>query len=626
MEKRNRYAIRKLSVGVASILTGTTFALHSDIVHADEASNPSETTSEVVSTPTETEGDASAETSTNTEENNDPVEQPIADTENNGPSEDQSGNPSPVEDVNRYPLAPVEATKGQIPDAKSAIPNWNNYSNGLSTDNADGFKVEWETLPDTSKLGNTTGKIKITTIESDFDDVANMPIQKTNTKTVEVPITVYDKDSDYIVNDGMIDNSGEPSDTIVKNTIKLVDATNNKIIRTDVIEGYANSYAEVTGFDQIIQCLGYRRSYKEEYQNGSDASDAGTFTDTDQYFTIYLEPKEFYNEEGKTIDPTTTPVLGQSMYADIYLDYSKPVDPAWFIDNINLLPEGTKVEWSEAPKFEVSTDDSETKELVNNPSIKVTLPNASTFTFGGSEDSPLNYMIIYPQSEFDPTIDGAIKVVQGQNLSAQDALTYLGGDNTSNEKPKWNIKPDTTKAGYTWAKLDLQDITSTKPLVLIRVEPRQTETGDSLTSEELPQMNYGTSGEELTQDELPKLDIGVSGDPLVDEKPALEIPDNPTDPEPTPAQPEASKSDPSAKLNVAKKQNKRTKGVEVQRKVTRANVEKPVKTNVKFPNAAADEVKLPETGENQTSKVSILAIATLLLSLALFGLTKRKKK
>ena len=57
-------------------------------------------------------------------------------------------------------------------------------------------------------------------------------------------MNVYEKDSDYIIDNGNISNESAKNDKVVTNTVKFYDVVNNKIIRTDRFEGYANSGAD----------------------------------------------------------------------------------------------------------------------------------------------------------------------------------------------------------------------------------------------------------------------------------------------------------------------------------------------------------------------------------------------
>lgn len=125
------------------------------------------------------------------------------------------------EDYRSYPLAPVEATQGITPDAKSAIPFWRNCVSCLSTDGK--LDVNWATTPDTSKLGETTGTIKLSYLG--FDEDGN----ETNIfQTVTIPIYVYAQEKDYLIDDG--DFSEDPTTgNKVANTVKFYDLKHKKL-------------------------------------------------------------------------------------------------------------------------------------------------------------------------------------------------------------------------------------------------------------------------------------------------------------------------------------------------------------------------------------------------------------
>ncbi len=99
------------------------------------------------------------------------------------------------EETQQAPLVPVEVTKGGVPDVKSTIPDYENYATSMS-DDVDKFKVEWEKTPDTSKVGKTTGIVKISGVRNQTTQQNN---EESYTTSVTVPVNVYEKDSDYII-------------------------------------------------------------------------------------------------------------------------------------------------------------------------------------------------------------------------------------------------------------------------------------------------------------------------------------------------------------------------------------------------------------------------------------------
>ena len=82
------------------------------------------------------------------------------------------------EETQQAPLVPVEVTKGGVPDVKSAIPDYENYATSMS-DDGDKFKVEWEETPDTSKVGKTTGIVKISGVRDQYNEATKQDNEKT---------------------------------------------------------------------------------------------------------------------------------------------------------------------------------------------------------------------------------------------------------------------------------------------------------------------------------------------------------------------------------------------------------------------------------------------------------------
>lgn len=249
------------------------------------------------------------------------------------------------EETQQAPLVPVEVTKGGVPDVKSTIPDYENYATSMS-DDGDKFKVEWEKTPDTSKVGKTTGVVKISGVRDQYNEATRQDNEESYTTKVTVPVNVYEKDSDYIIDNGNISNEADKNDKVVTNTVKFYDVVNKKILRTDSFEGYANSGADsdyAYGLSNVLDKLGYKKMDEPPYQNGASESAYTNFSDQDQYFTIFVEPKYV----GETDDYKTAPELKEPGDSTSYLAWDKDVDPVWFIGNINFLPQGTKVEWQE---------------------------------------------------------------------------------------------------------------------------------------------------------------------------------------------------------------------------------------------------------------------------------------
>lgn len=422
------------------------------------------------------------------------------------------------EETQQAPLVPVEVTKGGVPDVKSTIPDYENYATSMS-DDVDKFKVEWEKTPDTSKVGKTTGIVKISGVRNQTTQQNN---EESYTTSVTVPVNVYEKDSDYIIDNGNISNEADKNDKVVTNTVKFYDVVNHKIIRTDRFEGYANSGADsdyAYGLSNVLDKLGYKKMDEPPYENGASESAYTNFSDQDQYFTIFVEPK--YVDE--TDDYNTVPKLKEPGDSTSYLAWDKDVDPVWFIGNINFLPQGTKVEWQEKPEFDFSMTNDGTESYYNNPvvlntpTIKVTVPgHAKPYILDISEVCSL----MLPEGTGSEYVaaKGNVETVAGHKISAKRVIDFTGNGNqfTPDQfgKINWLVQPDTTKAGYTYGivSVELPDGQESNRYVLVHVLPKQTETGDPAETPELPAYDLNKikkheTGEPTTQPTLPTYDL-----------------------------------------------------------------------------------------------------------------------
>lgn len=422
------------------------------------------------------------------------------------------------EETQQAPLVPVEVTKGGVPDVKSTIPDYENYATSMS-DDVDKFKVEWEKKPDTSKVGKTTGIVKISGVR---DQTTQQNNEESYTTSVTVSVNVYEKDSDYIIDNGNISNEADKNDKVVTNTVKFYDVVNHKIIRTDRFEGYANSGADsdyAYGLSNVLDKFGYKKMDEPPYENGASESAYTNFSDQDQYFTIFVEPK--YVDE--TDDYNTVPKLKEPGDSTSYLAWDKDVDPVWFIGNINFLPQGTKVEWQEKPEFDFSMTNDGTESYYNNPvvlntpTIKVTVPgHAKPYILYPSE--VMSFMLPQGTESENVAVKGNVETIAGHKISAKKVIDFTGNGNQlipdQFGKINWLVQPDTTKVGYTYGivSVELPDGQESNQYVLVHVLPKQTETGDPAETPELPAYDLNKikkheTGEPTTQPTLPTYDL-----------------------------------------------------------------------------------------------------------------------
>lgn len=604
-EHNRNYSLRKLSVGLASVMIGTTFVLQSQTAKASESDNHYESISEVV-------------TNNNVNGSNHKIDVNNSLTTSNAISpkiDTPDDAPSSVEEDNN-PLVPVEVAKGQTPDAKSAIPDWNYYSNALSPDDPSNLKVEWDKVPDTSKVGQTTGKIKITGSDQDYETGQSKDISK----VVDVPVTIFDSTNDYLNDYGNVSSSSESTDNVVKNTIKYYDVINKKIIRTDRLRGYENSQTSEYPYniETALGNLGYDRVHDTPYANGADWNNLGNFSDHDQYFTIFVKPKDLSSiDDTHDTNYDTTPKL-KPLESDTRLAWDKDVDPAWFVDNLGYLPKGTKIEWETKPEFDFKInhdkdypddDNFENPMATNKPSIKVTIPGQDPVILN-LEDQIGNPTLALGLGPDYFTIKGDIKVEQGSSLNAADAIDYTGNKVNLNKNEfkniTWSVMPNFSRVGYSYGHLnaELADGGLVVANVLVNVIPKQ---------------NKETN----------------TGDVVVDEKNKNEIIDTPTknDPEPvteeqTDQKTNEQKSDQEpVEVKKDKKVIKTTDQILHSRRVSKKKAIYITNENLDSPKKQSKPC-LPQTGESKTSyATTFLGLASILgaLTAGIFTVLKKNK-
>lgn len=143
-------------------------------------------------------------------------------------------------------------------------------------------------------------------------------------------------------------------------------------MRTDCFNGDANSmgngHDDHTG-SEMMRFLSFQAGFVStsltEY--GADFDHILRFGDHDQYFTVFLDPTNFYNDKGEQVDETKVPYLRSEYVAwgPILFEenashdgfYGDAINSALYIANIGFLPEDTKVEWEVQPAFDISKDE-----------------------------------------------------------------------------------------------------------------------------------------------------------------------------------------------------------------------------------------------------------------------------
>lgn len=366
-ERVNKYAIRKLSVGAASVLIGTAFMVNANPAQAAEDSADIQTSTEKVETvdsKTVTPVDKTADEQTADQadkavdktvddsavddsakkavdeqvekpgdkktEKQEADEQP-SDTKKNiddnaadkKDADNKAGDATekvpaapepeptkePVSDVDEktykeYPLAPVQTVQGTVPDAEMAIPWWEAYAYGFSLKHGDYQNPEIKVAWSQTP---DTSKIGVTEGTIKISYKCKDGTYKVFPKDFKVPVHVYAQEKDYLIDDGQI--TGDE----VAHTVQFYDVVNKKFLRTDRFHGAKNSCPEeatyyTTVIPEFLSYIGYQQASKIGdigYGHDANAYDLLYFYDHDQYMTVFIEPQEY----GDKSDWAKVPVM-----------------------------------------------------------------------------------------------------------------------------------------------------------------------------------------------------------------------------------------------------------------------------------------------------------------------------
>ena len=469
-----RYGLRKLSIGLASALLGTVITAGiTTTAHAAETDTPTVETHQsdagsIVSqksvTLTSPVKDKMAPQTANTATDSDsPVSVETPADQVTTPTESEYQAPKQEKQID---IVPIQTTVGQVPDPKAAFANWNHSAQSISADDPDMFAVSWDQQPDVAKVGQVTAKLKVS--YGEYNEQTDQPVQ--TSEIVDVPVIVTFKEQTV---DNTQTNAG---DERVTNTVQFINAKTGKIIRVDKYIGDKDSSAE--SWDNAIDsgtlkaAINYA-GYQLSPNNNISLSDVLQLGETDQFFSIYLDPVDDNQGEEPADHAKVKPVLRDSL-ADFYVDFTKGLpDPAIFIANYDQLPAGTTVSWKVKPTYVKQDDDTYDTMPTNYPVIEVNDGQHVT-DFGGTADSPLNILTMLLMSDEHPAAKGTVKVLVNGTLPSFKDIVIPAASVATNfpyDSYYWVVKPDLSHAGVTYGAYTSTEYPTTSYLMVRVVAP-----------------------------------------------------------------------------------------------------------------------------------------------------------
>ncbi|MBB1063323.1 mucin-binding protein [Limosilactobacillus fastidiosus] len=465
--KKQRFAIKKLTVGVASVLVGFTFMGLNASVNADTV--PSANNGEVT---------------------------PQAE-----PNTDKSTADSTKQNETTLNSAPVYTTQGQVPDLDiHSLFTPDQLEQDQIDADGEGTSLTWTQKPDVSKIGNTSGIANLSYPNYDADPTTNDQgdeVYPLKNVSVNVPVLVRKAEQ-------------EVKDNQVKNSLDIINSTDNSLVahyewvgtkakNDDEEQPILNSDSVSEDITHMLQSLGF------EMDEGSYfPGDITNFGTKNKVATMFVHP--ISADDQTSTDPK--PVIADDPYFDHNGNSSidnvnKIPNPANYIGNLGVLPQGTKIEWDVAPEYDYTKDGDNyaNPEPTNDPSIKVTIPGQAPIILSTTPNGmPLKEIATLPDYG-----DGTLLLNPDNNLDLGDSVKaptyyvtnldsfitkYLEDsgeeatpDNIANFKKsfkcEWTVNPNTQQAGYTFGVFKYND--NVGNLVLFKVNPKLVNNSKTIT-------------------------------------------------------------------------------------------------------------------------------------------------
>ena len=352
----------------------------------------------------------------------------------------------------------------------------------LQADDPSSFKLSWVQAPDVSKLGQTTGKVKVE--YTAWDEEGN---EVPSSFVIDVPVDVV---------------AGEKkTEDQVRNTLNFIDADTNEVRYHYAWTGKKGTdyqdpdnavlpIEENGELDKILNSIEGLGFTLDEGETHNAINDASYFMDHDITRAVMItagskdesgKPKVIVEDPQNPV-PNANYILQGSAY-DYFSDPDHQ-DPAEFLYGLGYLDPTDNVQWGVAPEYK-SIYDPETGyydhgELENNPTIEIVDKDGKVLqTFEGEE---LNNALLYNYDKFNdgvflgsPTVTGKVTIQEnGEIPAASSVITTLPSADPESMKPDakdlqaklakyynvaWRIAPNVNQVGYqiAYIKFSLKD-------------------------------------------------------------------------------------------------------------------------------------------------------------------------
>ena len=510
VDKQARFAIRKLSIGAASVLISTSIylGLGSNDVLAD--TNSSNDSGEVTNNNSESIETKNVNVVSASEFQNEGLDNNLAESKVEQQSSNSASNPDqPSEQL--MTSAPVYTTQGQMPplDVNNMFTAGQLEKAQIDT-NSPKTTATWVQKPDVSKIGNASGTAKLSYEDFNADPTTNdqgEDVYPLKDITVNVPVLVRKAEQ-------------EANQDQVKNSLNIINTTDNSLVahyewigakakNDDEEEPMPNSDSISEDITNMLQSLGFEMDDYSYFP--SDITNFGTKNKVE---TIFVKPSS------TTPFITGTPYFTYSGGDEISIDnVNETPDPASYIGNLGVLPTGTKIEWNVAPKYDTEKDEDgnwNSEAPTNNPSIKVTLPGKTPIILDASSegDSLKDIAILPAYGDGTLLIKSDNQVNVGEKVgSPLDYVTNLKQYLKSDHAPapedvqafkdsfKWTLAPNTQQSGYTLGAFTYSDdsgISYYDNMILFKVNPTAVNNTRTITRT--------IAFEGLPQDLIPQVD------------------------------------------------------------------------------------------------------------------------
>ena len=512
IDKQAHFAIRKLSIGAASVLISTSVylgirsndALADTPVKNDEATevNNNNVSEKLPINNAKVMATSDLVKSSTTDSNSD---RGYLLSKSN--LKENKGSETTPQDTTEQTLnsAPVYATQGQVPtlDIHALFTQDQLDQDQIDTED-DNTSLTWKQKPDVSQIGNTSGIANLS--YKDEEPTTNDQSEDYLLKNITVNVPVLVRKAEQEVGQDQVKNSLNIINTTDNSLVGHYEWVGAKAKNDDEEEPMPNSDSISEDITNMLQSLGFEMDNYSYFP-----SDITNFGIKNKVATIFVKPSS------TTPFITSTPYFTYSGGDEISIDnVNETPDPASYIGNLGVLPAGTKIEWNVAPKYDTEKDEDgnwKSEAPTTDPSIKVTLPGKDPIILKASSDDislkDIATLPAYGNGTLLVKSDNQVKV--GDKVgSPLDYVTnleqYLKSDHAPEDVQafknsfKWTVAPNTQQAGYTLGAFtyDNSGISYGGNMILFKVNPTAVNNSKTITRT--------ITFEGLPQDLIPKAD------------------------------------------------------------------------------------------------------------------------